>query len=121
VIGYCSNSDKLTQGGSINDNRHIVTGPIVNDEPYAFRQLHMHWNRREKPGSEHSINGERFDLELHFVTEKMTHDDQRNQLVVLSSLFKVSQFVLQALVDSRFLMTFGVWNRLDATTRSSTS
>lgn len=71
------------------NDRHIVTGSIVGDELYAFRQLHFHWNKRERSGTEHSINGERFALEVHYVNEKVHHDDQRNQLVVLSSLFKV--------------------------------
>lgn len=65
-------------------------GSIVDNQLYAFRQLHLHWNKREQTGSEHSINGEKFALELHYVNEKVERDNSRNQLVVLSSLFKVS-------------------------------
>lgn len=35
---------------------------------YVLEQLHFHWNgEKNKDGSEHAINGRRFDAEVHFV------------------------------------------------------
>lgn len=72
------------------------------DEEYVFDQMHFHW------GSEHTINGRRFALEVHLV-----HHDRRyslrealqvkNGIAVLGVLFHVSKTEneqLQNILDS---------------------
>ncbi|XP_055351757.1 carbonic anhydrase-like [Paramacrobiotus metropolitanus] len=39
---------------------------------YSFLQFHFHWGAVKGRGSEHSINGEYFPLELHLVHQKVT-------------------------------------------------
>ena len=38
---------------------------------YQFLQVHMHWGRNNQEGSEHTVNGEQYSLELHFVHTKV--------------------------------------------------
>ncbi|XP_045155222.1 carbonic anhydrase 4 [Echinops telfairi] len=37
---------------------------------YQAKQLHLHWSRELDSGSEHSLDGERFAMEMHIVHEK---------------------------------------------------
>ncbi|XP_075706545.1 carbonic anhydrase 4 [Rhinoderma darwinii] len=39
---------------------------------YTASQLHFHWGSQEKLGSEHSLNGRKYPIELHIVHEKKT-------------------------------------------------
>ena len=40
-------------------------GPLSNS--YQLLQLHFHWGSNDSQGSEHTINGERFPMEMHLV------------------------------------------------------
>jgi carbonic anhydrase len=37
------------------------------DRPYIFAQIHFHWGEDNEEGSEHTINGMHFPLEVHLV------------------------------------------------------
>ena len=37
---------------------------------YRVLQMHMHWGRTDQEGSEHTVNGKKYPLELHFVHQK---------------------------------------------------
>ncbi|XP_056416094.1 carbonic anhydrase 4 [Hyla sarda] len=37
---------------------------------YIATQLHFHWGSKDNPGSEHSLNGEKYPIELHIVHKK---------------------------------------------------
>lgn len=70
---------------------HIILSGGGLEEEYVFDQMHFHW------GSEHTINGRRYALELH-----MVHHDRRytlrealsvkNGIAVLGVLFHVSLY-----------------------------
>ncbi|KAG8587808.1 hypothetical protein GDO81_005789 [Engystomops pustulosus] len=38
---------------------------------YTFSQIHFHWGTVDNPGSEHTLNGERYAFELHIVHSKL--------------------------------------------------
>jgi carbonic anhydrase len=65
--------------GKLNNNGHTVQfavgmpnnftikeGPF-GDEEYQFLQLHFHWGSIDSQGSEHTMNGKRFPMEMHMV------------------------------------------------------
>ncbi|XP_076002688.1 carbonic anhydrase 4b [Genypterus blacodes] len=43
------------------------------DAPYKALQLHLHWGKDGGPGSEHTIDGEKFPMEMHIVHMKEEH------------------------------------------------
>ncbi|XP_060570061.1 carbonic anhydrase 1-like [Ruditapes philippinarum] len=66
---------------------------------YKTAQFHFHWGSQDAQGSEHTIDGERYPLEMHVVnwnSDKYKSSDEagkhREGLAVLSILFKVSSF-----------------------------
>ncbi|KAH8346661.1 hypothetical protein KR084_007597 [Drosophila pseudotakahashii] len=71
-----------------------VTGGLLQD-CYEAEGVHFHWGSPESKGSEHVLNGRRFDLEMHIVhrnTKYLTLEEaQQNSdgLTVLAVLFKV--------------------------------
>ena len=101
------NYEDPLEGATIENNGHtIVIRPGPKDAPrtideggmddiYRFEQLHFHWGSDSKKGSEHTIDGQAFPLELHFVhkntdyksLEAATHKE--DGLAVLSVLFKL--------------------------------
>jgi len=67
-------------------NSTMNGGPLDGD--YTLAQFHFHWGRNDAVGSEHSIDGERFPLEMHLVNKHVTNDDD---LAVAAFLFKISR------------------------------
>ncbi|XP_075252573.1 uncharacterized protein LOC142344644 [Convolutriloba macropyga] len=51
------NSDVTLKGGDL----------PMEDSDYTFLQFHSHWGSATEPGSEHTVDGKRFDAEIHFV------------------------------------------------------
>ncbi|EDW24545.1 GL23343 [Drosophila persimilis] len=74
--------------------RPSVTGGLLQDF-YEAREVHFHWGSQQSKGSEHLLNGRRYDLEMHIVhrnTKYSTTEEARNNtdgLAVLAVLFKV--------------------------------
>jgi carbonic anhydrase len=79
-----------------NDGKGIVLSPLTNDtlridgsdfaEAFRLLQFHFHWGENDFQGSEHTINGRKFPLEVHFV-----HISNGGGLKVLGFLFELSQ------------------------------
>ena len=64
-------------------------------EVYALYQLHFHWGANDSVGSEHTIEGQSFPLEMHIVHRnvKYPEGDHGNHLdgyLVLGFLFEIS-------------------------------
>jgi len=63
---------------------------------YIFAQFHFHWGRDSMQGSEHTINGVRYPMELHLVHFKAEYGDlgeaikQADGLAVLGIMFEIS-------------------------------
>ncbi|KFM74432.1 Carbonic anhydrase 7, partial [Stegodyphus mimosarum] len=74
------------------------------DSRYRFLQVHFHWGSDSKKGSEHTVDGQRFPLEMHLVhinTKYKTKEEavhERDGIAVLGILFKVSEEDNPALV-----------------------
>jgi len=80
-IGY-----KFVQKGPLINNGHTlhysadesmgasISGGPLNDS-YTLNQFHLHWGSVRGQGSEHTVNGQSFDAELHFVHYKSTFDN----------------------------------------------
>ncbi|XP_064551040.1 carbonic anhydrase 15 [Drosophila montana] len=74
--------------------RPYLTGGLLGDF-YEAMAVHFHWGSSQRKGSEHLLNGRRYDLEMHIVhrnTNYQSDEEARNQtdgLAVLAVLFKV--------------------------------
>merc|ERR1712072_998395 len=54
------------------ENDGIMTGPVLGEgQSYQMLQLHFHWGADNSKGSEHTINGEEFPMEMHIVHKKV--------------------------------------------------
>jgi len=64
---------------------------------YIFAQFHFHWGKDSSMGSEHTINGVRYPMEMHFVHYKKDYGDlggavgKEDGLAVLGVMFEISQ------------------------------
>lgn len=70
------------------------------NEPFFFSSLHFHWGSDDYSGSEHTINGRAFPLELHMIHKQSTNS---NQLAVFGILYQISEFdnpALSPIIDN---------------------
>lgn len=74
---------------------------------YNLREVHYHWGRESREGTEHQIDGESGELEVHFVHRKQgdTVPTQRDLFTVIAVLADVEE-------DAELE---GVWQQLNAT------
>ncbi len=67
------------------------------DTEFAFDQLHFHWGSGDDQGSEHSVDGVFFPLEMHMVHVNSSFEDfdaasdQPGGLAVISFLFELGE------------------------------
>ncbi|KAL7674942.1 hypothetical protein ACOME3_001214 [Neoechinorhynchus agilis] len=101
----CENAMATNNGHSFEvscaDPRFMtITGGPLGDSLYQFKQFHFHWGAKGELGSEHTIDGRRFDGEIHFVHwnssafgsfEDAVNSGQSDGLCVLGVLFKVEE------------------------------
>ncbi|ELT92918.1 hypothetical protein CAPTEDRAFT_65647, partial [Capitella teleta] len=93
---------------------------------YKLAQFHLHWAETSAHGSEHTINGQEFPMEAHFVHYNTDYSDieeamdKDEGLAVLGFMFRVSPVdnsalngILQALDDVTFKDTSNVSITLD--------
>ncbi|XP_077021152.1 carbonic anhydrase 4 [Tamandua tetradactyla] len=86
---------------TVQNNGHSVMVLLGNDttiaggglvSQYRAKQLHLHWSQALDGGSEHSLDGERFAMEMHIVHEKEKgtsrneKEDSRDEIAVLAFL-----------------------------------
>jgi carbonic anhydrase len=74
----------INSEGSSNATISLKGGNL--EEKFNLLQIHFHWGRSNKQGSEHFINGHSFPLEMHMVHKS----DASNQFLVLGYLFEIS-------------------------------
>jgi len=75
----------------VNGEAKISGGPLAST--YRFKECHFHWGRNATPGSEHLINGDRSEAELHLVHFKEGEEsplESGNGLCVLGIRLVVS-------------------------------
>eukprot|EP01084_Bolivina_argentea_P016646 31127_1 len=102
VLNHVNDTDIILNNAWYN----TYTSPV--NEKYCFDSMHFHWGKTSESGSEHTINGKHFPLELHLVhfscdyykssvaqsayssgNLEETYDDD-NILAVISVLFEIS-------------------------------
>ncbi|EEZ98484.1 Carbonic anhydrase 3-like Protein [Tribolium castaneum] len=83
---------------------YISGGPLLGN--YVFSQLHFHWGKNDGEGSEHTIDGVRYPIEMHVVFFKANYLTQESALkekdgiVVLVYMFKGGKNeAFQVLID----------------------
>jgi len=91
------------------ENDGIMTGPVLGaGQSYQMLQLHFHWGVDNSKGSEHTINGEEFPMEMHIVHKKvgLTVEEAlgtSDGLAVVGQMFQISaedNEVLTPLIES---------------------
>ncbi|XP_053206426.1 carbonic anhydrase 1-like [Panonychus citri] len=60
---------------------YLLSGTVV-DRPYELLQVHIHWGINSMSGSEHSIDGERFSAEVHFVHRNTKYANESSYSVL---------------------------------------
>ncbi|XP_076312314.1 carbonic anhydrase 1-like isoform X2 [Tachypleus tridentatus] len=101
-MGY----DRPLQGATIKNNGHTAQLSVHDGESpsikagglgnmYKFLQLHFHWGKSDDMGSEHTVDGKRYPLEMHLVHYNSKYDssdaiNHPDGLAVLGVLFMVS-------------------------------
>ncbi|XP_037350367.1 carbonic anhydrase 4 isoform X2 [Talpa occidentalis] len=102
----------------VSNNGHTVMVSLSSDitisggglaAQYRATQLHLHWSEKLGNGSEHSLNGKHFAMEMHIVHEKVTGtsknkkevQDSKDDIAVLAFLVEAGSKNdgFQALVD----------------------
>ena len=86
--------------GVLKNNGHSVVFTLGSSSPnittempvgnYRLLQFHFHWGGMSGTGSEHLINGQRSELEVHFVHERIVPGDPGSALAVVGVLADVS-------------------------------
>ena len=66
-------------------------------------QLHFHWGSDDSRGSEHTINGEEFPMEMHIVHKKvgLTLEEALatpDGLAVVGQMFEVALFLVSSII-----------------------
>jgi len=74
-----NNGHSVVFGASMPNNFTIQDGPY-NGEVYQFLQLHFHWGSKDTQGSEHTIDGKEFPMELHMVHINSKYVDAQGNL-----------------------------------------
>merc|ERR1712002_645565 len=78
----------------------ILSGGHLGGDDYQILQLHFHWGADDTKGSEHTIDGKMFPLELHIVHKKV---GEENFLSVPGGL-AVTGFMFEISPDDKFDM-----------------
>ncbi|XP_055242666.2 carbonic anhydrase 4 isoform X1 [Gorilla gorilla gorilla] len=80
------------------ENKASISGGGL-PAPYQAKQLHLHWSNWPYNGSEHSLDGERFAMEMHIVHEKekgtsrnvKEAQDPEDEIAVLAFLVEIGR------------------------------
>ncbi|XP_017072790.1 carbonic anhydrase 2 [Drosophila eugracilis] len=77
-----------------NGNKPFITGGLLKGR-YVAEAFHFHWGSPESRGSEHSINKQRFDVEMHIVHRNAKYKDideakdKKDGLAVIGVMLKI--------------------------------
>ena len=100
-----TNFDKVLTGTWSNAKNSVRFDPVA-DSPtallknhlgiYKLKQFHFHWGSVSTQGSEHTINGQTYGGELHFVTQKTTGDSTAGDAFAVLGVLLVSDTSMSA-------------------------
>ncbi|XP_051014143.1 carbonic anhydrase 4 [Acomys russatus] len=98
-------NDKHSVKILLSDGIYIAGGDLP--ARYKAEQLHLHWSQEENMGSEHSIDGQHFAMEMHIVHRKETSsadaENSEDKIAVLAFMVEVGNQVnegFQPLVEA---------------------
>ncbi|KAL8176584.1 UNVERIFIED_CONTAM: hypothetical protein K2H54_036662 [Gekko kuhli] len=104
-IGY---EDRLRPQSVVNNGHYaevkMKSGAVIFGmglpATYYLQSFHFHWDKNNAPGSEHAINGKRYDIELHIVHTKnnMSTEQARKDpegFAVLAFFLKKDNYALR--------------------------
>lgn len=74
------------------------------NEPFFFSSLHFHWGADNFAGSEHTIDGKAFPLELHMIHKQSNNPSQLAVFGILYQLSPVDNPALAAIIDNLYLV-----------------
>ncbi|XP_049775952.1 carbonic anhydrase 2-like [Schistocerca cancellata] len=80
---------------------HLTGGPLLGR--YVFSQLHFHWGQQDTEGSEHTLQGDSFPLEMHMVLFKSRYLTQEAALKEMDGVVEVAYFFQLAKKDNPHL------------------
>lgn len=66
---------KLSFNYPNNKQVEILGGPL--EQPYILENVHWHWGKSDRAGSEHTLNSKRFSAEMHVVTYNSKYGKQK--------------------------------------------
>jgi len=96
---YIENTGSSFQVTGTPEAASSVTGGPVEHE-YKFLQFHIHWGKKTKEGSEHTVDGDATEAELHIVNWNSTlyktpaeaaSSDKNDGLIVLGIMLKLGE------------------------------
>ena len=104
-----TNFNKIANGNFVNNGNSMQFNPIKSEHyfqskflasknRYKFLQLHFHWGSSNKRGSEHTIDGQQYPLEMHIVhvNEKYANNislamEMKDGLAVIGFLYTIGK------------------------------
>lgn len=78
----------------------IKGNKFIPNEPYYFSSLHFHWGSNDYVGSEHTINGKSYPLELHMIHRQQSDESKRAVLAVLFKITSKDNPALTPIIDN---------------------
>lgn len=69
---------------------YIKHGPLC--ENYLLEQIHFHWGSKDHTGSEHTVNGKIFSMEMHVVHYRQSAKSFEDALNVPSGVAVIAYF-----------------------------
>merc|ERR1719222_179712 len=71
---------------------YMTGGPLKKDKGnYNLLQFHFHWGNTSQQGSEHTVDGKGFPMEMHIVHSRDQEEEDSERMAVLGFLFEVSE------------------------------
>ncbi|XP_019903389.2 carbonic anhydrase 4 isoform X1 [Esox lucius] len=80
-------------------NASVIGGDL--EMPYKAVQFHLHWGNKGGPGSEHTIDGEQYPMELHIVHIKQQYSNLEDALKDPSGVAVLGFFYEESPRDNR--------------------
>jgi len=81
-----------------NGNKPFIAGGLLKNR-FVAEGLHFHWGSPDSRGSEHSINKQRFDVEMHIVHRNAKYKDideakeKKDGLAVIGVMLKIVKVI----------------------------
>jgi len=89
VVVNNGNTATIQMKSNDDSSKAILSGGPFNSTEYSFTQAVFHWGDNNTLGSEHTIRGTKYPMEMQLVHQ--TSSEEENKLAITSFLFEVSE------------------------------